>query len=920
MKNSLIGCVRETGLFMKMVATATLITFGMLILSPTALAAHAELDKARQSNGSDTSETELAEVLHNLTEKLDKLEEHKAHSKDPSHLISEIKQLQDDMDDLDEEVMDNFKQLEAKLKKDKLPQKILERHQKMVQHYLASREALKKQLGDIDKNTLEKYLSDWVNELLVLFGQQEAMPESPYTHVDPKKFKRSQQPFNPNNLPNKSMRPDKNNKPKKRIEDFHNAGLYNTPSVKLAALGDFTFDKLAGANNPDYLAETDEVLLTQPIKDQAQALEYDPVKIYHWVRNNVEWQPTWGAVQDAELTLDARRGNAMDIASLTIALLRASLIPARYVHGTIEVPIQKFNNWAGGFTSSDAAVDYAASGGIPTSAALKGGKIFDVQLEHIWVEAAIDYFPSRGAKNRDADAWVQMDASYKQYQFLEGLDAVAISGIDTDQLAQDFLDSGTVNEAEGWASGFNPEIIRAAQLHAQNAQDIYINNNIPNPTVGDVIGGRQTIIQEAPALASGLPNNILIEGVRYDELPVQLQQRVTYSIGKDVLNQPDNSTTFAWSILNNEKVTLSFRPTTQGDEQALSSMVNEGDINQPIESIPSYLIDVIPELKVNGVLMLAGKSMTLGEDLVFNTKIIFPGKSKPTDYNYKVVAGSYLSVNVVAGSVSPDKLNKLQASLVSTKNKLESNDETQILSITRQKLLGDMFYTGTLGYFSELIVLAEIIASGSGAQYYLASGYGTFGYVPKVDYIFGFPVAIHEGGIVLDIPMNIVAATNNGNVSTKIEFVVQNGVLSSALEYTIPEQLFNIDPGNILSAISAVKALQVAMSENQKIYQITRINYSNVLPLLNLSTSILKEIEASVTSGKVVITHTDNISIPGFNGAGYIIFDPETGDGSYKLSGGFNGGMMVITTFLMLAAILFFSVKYWKCVRNYISR
>jgi len=85
----------------------------------------------------------------------------------------------------------------------------------------------------------------------------------------------------------------------------------------------------------------------------------------------------------------------MDIASLTVALLRASQIPARYVHGTIDVPIEQFNNWAGGFTSSDAAVDFAASGGIPTAAMISGGKIDEARLEHVWVEAAIDYFPSR---------------------------------------------------------------------------------------------------------------------------------------------------------------------------------------------------------------------------------------------------------------------------------------------------------------------------------------------------------------------------------------------------------------------------------------------------------------------------------------------------------------------------------------------
>jgi len=62
------------------------------------------------------------------------------------------------------------------------------------------------------------------------------------------------------------------------------------------------------------------------------------VKIYHWARNQVEWQPTWGGIQSADLMLSSLPGNAMDIAGLTIALLRASKIPARYAHCTIDVP------------------------------------------------------------------------------------------------------------------------------------------------------------------------------------------------------------------------------------------------------------------------------------------------------------------------------------------------------------------------------------------------------------------------------------------------------------------------------------------------------------------------------------------------------------------------------------------------------
>ena len=52
----------------------------------------------------------------------------------------------------------------------------------------------------------------------------------------------------------------------------------------------------------------------------------------------------------------------------------------------------------------------------------------------------------------------------------------------------------------------------------------------------------------------------------------------------------------------------------------------------------------------------------------------------------------------------------------------------------------------------------------------------------------------------------------------------------------------------------------------------------------------MAEINAALQVGKEVITHTDAISVPGWSGAGYIIFDPVTGGGAYKISGGGNGG------------------------------
>ncbi|MCG6535769.1 MAG: transglutaminase-like domain-containing protein, partial [Syntrophales bacterium LBB04] len=147
------------------------------------------------------------------------------------------------------------------------------------------------------------------------------------------------------------------------------------------------------------LAETIDVQLTPAIKAKAAELNYSPVKIYNWVRNNVEYVPTYGSIQGADMCLQTLQGNDFDIASLLIALLRASGIHARYVYGTIELPIDKVMNWVGGFTSANAAVGFIASAGTPVAGLITGGKISAVRMEHIWVEAYVKYIPSRGARH-----------------------------------------------------------------------------------------------------------------------------------------------------------------------------------------------------------------------------------------------------------------------------------------------------------------------------------------------------------------------------------------------------------------------------------------------------------------------------------------------------------------------------------------
>jgi hypothetical protein len=52
------------------------------------------------------------------------------------------------------------------------------------------------------------------------------------------------------------------------------------------------------------------------------------------------------------------------------------------------------------------------------------------------------------------------------------------------------------------------------------------------------------------------------------------------------------------------------------------------------------------------------------------------------------------------------------------------------------------------------------------------------------------------------------------------------------------------------------------------------------------------DIRDAVAAGREVLVHTHPIQVPGWVGAGYIILDPATGAGAWKITGGANGGSL----------------------------
>jgi uncharacterized membrane protein len=121
------------------------------------------------------------------------------------------------------------------------------------------------------------------------------------------------------------------------LATFHPASLW-VPWTLHFAHWTFNFGPTPAYGQPTDpdLAPTPDADSTDPfIIEKAQELGNDPVQIFNFVRDEIGYESYKGSLRGARGTLWSKAGNALDQASLLIALLRASGIPARYAQGTL---------------------------------------------------------------------------------------------------------------------------------------------------------------------------------------------------------------------------------------------------------------------------------------------------------------------------------------------------------------------------------------------------------------------------------------------------------------------------------------------------------------------------------------------------------------------------------------------------------
>ncbi len=641
---------------------------------------------------------------------------------------------------------------------------------------------------------------------------------------------------------------------------------YLTPNSELSTPNYQVAQATVTPPTADDLAETPEVQFTDTIKAKAQELGYNPVKIYNWIRNNIDYQPYYGSFKGAAQTLAEGAGNDFDQASLLIALLRASNIYSKYAYGTVEIPIERVMNWVGGVTDPKAAGMILSTMGIPATLMKTSGGVYKVvQLEHVWVEAWIDYFPSWGARHKQGgeDTWISLDPSFKQYAYKQGMDMYALMGFNAD----DFLMSYITNTRD----------ITAYQDYGKRLVD-FIDANLPDATIEQVFGDsdikstRTIVKQEFPYLLGTLPYKTIVKAAQFSQVPSSKDYTITIQIEG---NAPDGTPGLNYSgslnYLADKRVTVAYEPATIADEV----LVAQYDGN--MLDVPPYLLTVKPILKISGTTVATGAFIGLGQDQ--NIVIGFAGPDGDTDRIQNIItAGNYSAIILQSQDTPADTPSKNMATLI------ENSKKVYPLDVSLDDLLGQMLYSIGISYFQKLSFENRAYANTLQLINFRQPAEAMVTHKVKVSCLFGLPLTVSESGLNMDVDrnINVIVSPTQDNERVKA-FMVLSGLSSSAWENRILEIFLNIP------AASTVRLLKLASEQGIPIYTITGANINVILPRLQVSFDVKTDMANAVNAGKNVIISKTNLIYNQWNGVGYIVMNPLTGAAGYMISGGLAG-------------------------------
>ncbi len=303
---------------------------------------------------------------------------------------------------------------------------------------------------------------------------------------------------------------------------------------------------------------TSETQATPQIVELARALKNDPKLIFDYVKNHIDYVPSFGSVNGATATLLAGRGNDFDQASLLVALMRTSGFTADYVSGDVTYPASDLAAWIGTDATPVVIAQVFANGGIPVSYGSNS-----VTLMRVWVRV-----------NINGTNYV-FDPAFRKNNYETGINLATAMGYNKTDLLSAASTGATIGA--DYILNLDETNIRATLQSYSNNLVNYIRDNKPNSEIREIIGGPKGIYEEIATYPTTLPyqTNIANQSV-FSTIPD------TYRLKVRVQHQGIDRTFSSFEIAG-KRVTIFFTGTSNA-----------------------------PQLKVEGELVATGNATTIG--------------------------------------------------------------------------------------------------------------------------------------------------------------------------------------------------------------------------------------------------------------------------------------------------------------------
>ncbi len=568
------------------------------------------------------------------------------------------------------------------------------------------------------------------------------------------------------------------------------------------------------------------------IAETAQALQYNPIQIYAFVRNNIAFVPYYGLKRGAVRTLIDRQGNDADQSALLIALLQASGYSATF---------ETTDDWDGDNAYNLAAFPMTSSNGydVPTwwgitnsastvnqvlaNAGYLGGVVGNtVYLSHVWVSATIN------------GNTYQLDPSFKPSQTTPGINVAALIGYSRASLYSAAAGTITANYVQNLnEAGVTNYLTQLSHNLIGALQTTY-----PNASCQDIVGSR-TIV---PAAVTNLPTTLLFTppGGYYqtvNTLPTNTLQLV-HGSWTTTLNLPDVAHRNLWISYTN---TGSAYPAAQLWLDNTSLGIEPGSFSS---SAVALQISVSNPGSGSFANQTATYSLVRSNGSTYAVPIGFGGE------------GSGQMANICY-----QNLNSLMAAGVSQSDPRMVSAGLQLIG--QSWLRETDLYTTLAGWLSgeQLLVYNRLGIAGQDFGYYV------------------------------DLKNLQSIDAYDPNFTNCLHFVQQMSFQASAMEHGVLEQLQHTNH----QAVSTIRILRQNNTNGKRLFEANASNWSTVQGSLSgYSSSDMSYFSTAVSQGhELILPEVGTVTINQWTGEGYADFLVSPTEGLISMiiaPAGYNGG------------------------------